>query len=240
MRTRSLLGLALLALIALVAMLLATLPASLVIQAFDPSDRLVRAEGSVWAGQARWQQPGQQPLLIEWRWTGGRTWRWQAADGQTELHGLWRPERTLVLPEVRGRLSMDRLDVAQWLRVSRPLGFLELELAQVELLSGAIPQARGELFWREAALAGAIDESLGVIRLTLMPGAEGLQVDVASLEPAPIMLRGRIDLDDDHYRVDLWMRADPARPELQAALADLGEPQPDGQVRLRLGGVSGW
>lgn len=221
-------------------MLVLTLPASLVISAFDGSDRLVRPQGSVWSGQARWLQPGQAPLLIEWRWTGGRVWRWQAADGQTDLQGLWRPGPTLMLPQLQGRLAVERVDLAQWLRVSRPLGFLELALEDVELAGGVPPRALGEVLWRDAGLAGAIQEPLGLIRLQLASAENALRIAVESLEPAPVMVRGHIDIDAEIYRVDLWLRSERARPELQQALIELGELQPDGQVRLSLRGASGF
>ena len=240
MRIRSLVGLALLAFLILLAMLVLTLPANVVIGAFDGSDRLTRAEGNIWSGQARWLQPGHPPLLIEWRWQGGRVWHWQATDAQTELEGLWRPGATMTLPELNGRLSVERVDLAQWLRVSRPTGFLELALVDVELVSDAAPRAQGEVLWRDAGLAGAIQESLGLIRLQLEGADEALRVAVESLEPASVMVRGRIEVDAESYELDLWLRADRGRPELQRALIDLGERQPDGQVRLQLRGASGF
>lgn len=220
-------------------MLVLTLPAALVINAFDESQYLSRAEGSIWSGQARWQQPGQQPLLVQWRWAGGRSWQWQASDQSTELRGQWRPGRSLMLPVVEGRLAVERVDLAQWLQVSRPLGHLELMLEHVELLDHAPPQATGEILWRDAGLTGAIQEPLGLIRLRLNPHEGVLRVAVESLEPAPVMVRGRIDLDADSYRVDLWLRGERGRPELQQALIYLGDLQPDGQVRLQLRGATG-
>lgn len=239
MRTPKILGLVLLAALVLSLMLVVTLPANMVINAFDTSQRLTRAEGSIWSGQARWQQPGQQPLRVQWRWAGGRGWHWQASDQSTELQGQWRLGRRLVLPVVEGRLAVDRVDLAEWLRVSRPLGYLELMLEQVELADGAPPQARGEILWREAGLAGAIQEPLGLIRLTLSSDQGVLRVGVESLEPAPVMVRGRIDLDADAYALDLWLRSERGRPELQQALMYIGELQPDGQVRVQLRGATG-
>ncbi len=236
---RSVPWLGLLAALLLTALLLITLPATLVLQAVDVSDRLVRPEGTLWSGQARWQQPGQPPLPIEWRWAGGRNWHWRASDGSTDLQGLWRPGRTLQLPTVQGQLAMDRLDLAHWLRVSRPLGVLELALEQVELAQGKAPQAKGEVVWREAGLAGAIQESLGQIRLQLHPAGMELRMEVQSLAPAAIRIHGHIVMDAQHYDLDLWLSSDPARPELQLALLDLGQAEPDGQVRWRLRGATG-
>lgn len=235
-----LLGLIALAVMALLLVLILTLPASLLLQVFDTPAPLQRAEGTLWSGQARWMQPGQQPLPVRWRWRGGLLWEWQASDGATVLEGLWRPAAGLHLPELRGQLAMERVDLGQWLRVSRPLGVLELALTEVHLAAAQLPRAQGTVHWREAALAGAIQESLGEIRLRPVGNGQALRIEVESLQPAPITVRGDIRVELDHYRLDLWLRAERARPELQMALRDLGEPQPDGQVRLQIRGVTGF
>ena len=213
-------GLVLLAFLALLLALILTLPASLMLQVFDAPEPLQRAEGTVWSGQARWMQPGQQPLPVQWRWRGGLLWEWQASDGATALEGLWRPSGELSLPELRGQLAVERLDLGQWLRVSRPVGMLELALSDVRLAEARPPRAQGEL--RPISLE------------------QGLRIEVESLQPAPIMVRGEIRVEGDHYQLDLWLRAERARPELQLALRDLGEPQPDGQVRLQMRGITGF
>lgn len=234
------LGLVLLAGLALMVALILSLPASLMLQVFNAPEPLQRAEGTVWSGQARWMQPGQQPLPVQWRWRGGLLWEWQASDGATALEGLWRPASDLSLPEVRGQLAMERVDLGQWLRVSRPLGVMELALTEVKLAESQVPRAAGELRWRQAALAGAIQESLGEIRLRPVGTEQGLRIEVESLQPAPIMVRGDIRVEGEQYHLDLWLRADRARPELQTALGDLGELQPDGQVRVQVRGATGF
>ncbi|MGY6554877.1 MAG: type II secretion system protein N [Wenzhouxiangella sp.] len=234
------LGLIALGVLALLLVLILTLPASLLLQIFDAPEPLQRGEGTVWSGQARWMQSGQQPLPVRWRWRGGLLWEWQASDGVTMLEGTWRPAGGLYLPEVRGQLAMERVDLGQWLRVSRPLGVLELALTEVQLAEAQLPRAQGAVHWREAALAGAIQESLGEIRLRPVGNGQALRIEVESLQPAPIMVRGELRVEIDHYQLDLWLRAERARPELQMALRDLGELQPDGQVRLQIRGMTGF
>ncbi len=219
---------------------LVTLPATLVLSRLDLPDGLGQARGSIWSGSARWQQPGWQPLALEWRWRGGRVWHWQARGGSTELQGLWRPGQQLLLPELRGRLELERLDLGHWLILARPVGELDLDLHSVRFGPGQAPRASGRVLWRQAGLVGAVQESLGEIELVAQEEAESLHLLVRSLQPAAILVRGRVGLAAGRYDADLWLRAAADRSELTTALAELGELQPDGQVRLRIGGATGF
>lgn len=225
---------------ALLVVIVLTLPAALVAARLDLPAQLGQIRGSLWSGQARWQQPGHRPMQLNWRWEGGARWRWTARADDTELAGTWRPGEVLVLPSLGGQLALARLDLSAWLVVARPTGFLELDLSGVELASGAVPQAHGQAVWRQAGLVGAVQESLGDIGLTLVPAEDHLAVQVRSLQPAAVQVRGHIHLYAERYQAELWLRAASDRPDLTPALAQLGEVQPDGQVRLRIGGRTGW
>lgn len=225
---------------ALLILAILTLPAALLSTRLDLPQQLGQVRGSLWSGQARWQQPGHRPLQLEWRWDGGAHWQWRAQSDDTELFGLWRPGTALTLPQLGGELALDRLDLSDWLVVARPVGILELDLKEVMLVSGAVPRAAGEAVWREAGLVGAVQESLGAIGLTLEPTEEALLIRVRSLQPAAVQVRGHIRLYAERYQAELWLRAAPDRPDLTPALAQLGEVQPDGQVRLDIGGRTGW
>ncbi|MFP4277858.1 MAG: type II secretion system protein N [Wenzhouxiangella sp.] len=222
--------------------IIATLPAALVVPRLDLPVAISQVRGSIWSGQADWQQPGWQPLTLRWRWAGGRDWRWQADDGQTALAGLWRPGPDTMLPHVQGRLELQRLDLVHWLQVARPVGVLELDLTDVVVRRGHGLQASGRVTWRRAGLTGAIQESLGDIEITVDANSavdQGVLLTVRSLTPAVVQVRGTIGLDSERYQTDLWLRAAAGRGDLTSALAALGELQPDGQVRLRIGGRTG-
>lgn len=220
-------------------LLVLTLPADLLVSRLDLPDGIGQVRGTVWSGSARWQQPGWHPLAVEWRWRGGRDWQWRAQGGATDLHGSLRPGRELSLPTVQGRLELERLDLVHWLALARPVGSLELNLDDVLFVEARAPQAQGRILWRDAGLIGAVQESLGEIEILVSEGENDLELRVRSLAPAPIQVRGRITLDAVRYEADLWLRAGPDRPGLTAALSDFGELQPDGQVRIRIGGATG-
>lgn len=226
-----------LAVLAIPIILALTLPVSLITPLLDLPPGLDRVRGTVWSGNARLQQPGQAPLNLTWRWQGGRYWQWQAADGQTDLRGRWRPSTVLVLEDIDGRLELDRVDLGHWLLATRPAGYLQLSMALAELPSAEVPRLVGTVVWEDARLEGSVHERLGRIGIDFEPDAQRLQARVSSLEPAPIRVRGSIEADADRYEVDLWLRASADRPDLAREIGILGERQPDGQVRLRLSGA---
>jgi hypothetical protein len=222
----------------------ATFPAAVVVPRLDLPPNLARIAGTVWSGSAHWQQAGWQPLDVRWRWQGGREWHWEASGGQTLLQGRWllASSRSSSLPAVSGQLELDRLDLAHWLAIARPVGVLEMNLSDVVLTGSGGLQAQGQIVWRAAELRGAIQETLGDIEILIDDeegNAEEINLTVRSLSPASIQVRGSIVLNAVRYDADLWLRAAPGRTDLTSSLAAIGELQPDGQVRLQLGGSTG-
>jgi hypothetical protein len=229
-----------LALVAIPVMILLTLPVSVILPYFEPPDELGQVRGTIWTGSARWSQPGHGPLDLNWRWRGGRRWRWHAADAGTDLAGTWRPGAVTMISDLSGRLDLARVDLQYWLHAVVPTGFLQLEIDTARLQSGQVPHLTGRAVWEEARLEGSIHERLGRIGIELEPGENRQQARIQSLEPAPIQVRGRIEADAEEYEVDLWLRASSDRPDLVSQIGMLGERQPDGQVRLRMRGALGW
>jgi hypothetical protein len=230
-------------LIALPLLVIATLPAGLVIPRFDPPAALGQYSGTIWSGQARWRQAGQVPMTLQWRWEGGQRWRWEAFDSVSRVQGQWRPGSDLRLSDVQGRLALERLDLGAWLPLSPPQGYLSLALDRVRLVNGRIPVVQGQALWEDAGLAGVVQESLGRIEVRFEPAEEGSLARVRSLTAAAVLVEGLIELGggavSDRYRVDLWLQADPSRPDLAAQLGTLGTRQADGRVRLQLEGRLG-
>ena len=223
-------------------LILVTLPAAVVLPRLDLPANLAQIGGTVWSGGAHWQQAGWQALDVRWRWQGGREWHWDVSGGETRLHGRWQLGKPSVLPEIGGQLELARLDLAHWLSIARPGGVLELDVSDVVFAGLGAMQARGRMIWREAELRGAIQESLGDIEILINEaevGVEGIHLAVESLTPAPIQVRGSIAMNADRYDADLWFRTAPGRSDLTASLAAIGDLQPDGQVRLKLGGSTG-
>lgn len=233
----------LVALLVLPVLVILTLPSGLIIPRFDPPAALGQYGGTVWSGHARWRQAGHVPMTLTWNWTWPWRWRWEAADSSSRIEGLWRPGQGVDLRQVRGRLAIDRLDLAAWLPLSPPQGTIRLDLSTVRIVPERAPQVQGVAIWEDARLAGVVQEDLGQIQLRFDPQEPG-QADrqiarVETLTAAAVLVQGSIEFAARTYDVDLWLQASPDRPGLAAQLGSLGERQPDGRVRIRLQGRLG-
>jgi hypothetical protein len=218
-----------------------TLPARMVVPRLEVGQDVRDVQGTLWGGQAVWQQPGTVPVDIQWDWSGGREWTWQARGVGVDLDGQWvlRGGAT-ELKDVTGRIDMNRLDVRTWLMNARPRGFVELDVPSAVLFEAQPPEIDGRLVWRDARIEGTVQESLGEITVRFDAGEDGQQARVESTEAGALSLRGTIEVGTERYNVDLWLRAAADRPDLLRQIAWLGEPQPDGQVRIQLSGALGW
>lgn len=230
-----------LGLLALPVIVLLTLPARVVAPHLEIGEDVRDVQGTIWSGQAIWQQPGLLPVDLHWRWDSGRRWSWQASGDGVELTGYWVAANAGTrLDEVSGSVAMERLDAQAWLANVRPRGRLEIALERAFIADHQPPEIDGSMIWRNARLEGAVHEPLGEITVRLMSGDAHQQARIESTEPGAVQIRGTIEFGVDDYRVDLWLRASPDRPELARQIAWLGEPQPDGQVRIKLSGMLGW
>ncbi|RFF28506.1 MULTISPECIES: type II secretion system protein N [unclassified Wenzhouxiangella] len=228
-------------LLAVPLVIVVTLPARVVVPRLDVGEEVRDVQGTLWRGEAVWQQPGFAPLDVNWRWDSGRDWSWQARGDGVELDGQWRLNTGATeLTAVTGTIDMNRFDARLWMVNARPRGHVELDVARALIAEGQPPEIDGRLVWRDARLEGAVQESLGEITVRLDSRQQGQRARVESTESGAIQVRGGIELGAERYDVDLWLRASADRPELLRQIAWLGEPQPDGQVRVQLSGALGW
>lgn len=230
-----------LVLLAVPVVVVITLPAGLVVPRLEVGEQVSDVQGTLWQGEAVWQQPGFAPLDVEWHWDGGRNWRWQAKGVGVDLAGNWRLSGGATeLRGVAGGIDMNRLDARLWLLNARTRGRAEIDIERAVIADGRPPRIEGDIVWRNARLEGTVHESLGEITVSLSHDSGEQIARVASTEAGAIQVNGDIELGAERYVVDLWLRASADRPELARQLAWLGELQPDGQVRVQLSGSLGW
>ncbi len=235
---RLILGLVLTGLVVLVlaALLAATVPARFVAGLADPEDQagLRQVQGTLWRGQAQIRPGTGSAVDLEWAWQLPAEWAVTARGDGMDIQGLARPgQGGLGLSDVRGVVPVARTDLGLWLPHVTPEGELHLDLPRVDFDGHTVSGLEGTIRWEDARLRGAVEESLGTVEVVFEPDETGILARVASLEPAPVSVRGSLRLEDGAYATDLWLRAEPGRPELSRQLARIGEIQPDGQVRLQ-------
>lgn len=230
----------LLLLLALSLLLVITLPVRVVGQWVDLPANIGQLQGTPWVGQARWSQPGQAPMMVEWRWRPGLRWNWQASDGVTQIEGTYRPGAIHRLERVQGQLALERLDLSAWLPGVLPSGRLVLSLDQVEWSEGHGPGLSGEAVWEDAMLSGLLEERLGRVAVVFSQGQDQQRAHIQSLDEAAIMVQGQLVFVDSTYQLDAELRPAPGRDDLARGLSHLAEPQVDGSFRLRLSGQTGW
>lgn len=232
--------LVLLALVAIPIIVLLTLPVAVLLPLANAPETLNQGRGTIWSGGARWQQPGHAPLLINWRWRGGRDWHWRAEDGQTRLSGQWRPGTGLRVSNLEGELALERVDIEAWLPGSRPRGHLAVALTSVELVRGRSPRIEGRLVWEQARLEGALHEDLGRIAVELSATDDRQHARIRSLEPAAIRVEGQIEAGVRDYELELWLIPAADREDLRRELARLGPIDEQGRAHIQLRGALGW
>lgn len=229
-----------LAVVAIPIIVMLTLPVAVLLPLANAPAALDQPRGTIWSGGARWQQPGQAPLLIDWRWRGGRNWRWRAEDSQTRLSGQWRPGRGLQVSDLQGELALERVDIEAWLPGSRPRGYLAVDLPSVVLVRGQSPRIDGRLVWENARLEGALHEDLGRIEVDFASTPERQRAQLRSLEAAPIHVEGQIEAGVRDYQLELWLTPAPGRQDLARELARLGQIDEQGRSHIQLRGALGW
>jgi hypothetical protein len=231
-----------------------TLPAALLVQRVELPVPVTQVQGTIWSGQARVQPPTQSPLQLSWRWHGGARWVWQLTDATTEtlsaaggeaargaataLSGHWHATARQQVSQVQGTVPLSRVDVLNALVVVRPTGYLEVDLEHVAVLRGQPPRVSGRMVWEQAGLRGVVRESLGRVEMQFSDD-EAQRAELRSMDPAAITVEGAIELTASTYGIDLWLSAD-QHPALRRQLAQWGEPQSDGRVRIALNGALLW
>src|SRR5699024_7196365 len=124
-----------------------TLPAHVIVSRVDVAEDLRNVQGTLWQGEAVWQQPGMAAIDLRWRWSGWNgwsDWSWQAQGQGVDLRGSWQPSMAATrLADISGRIDMRQLDAQTWLISARPRGELEVDVARAVIADGQPPQVDG-------------------------------------------------------------------------------------------------
>ncbi len=218
-----------------------TLPASPFLRANYGAVSIERVDGRVWAGEAVVDWPGQSPLPLSWRWSGGLEWAWWVRSEDINIEGRWRLTDRSALQGIRGRVNVQALDMAQWLVVTWPQGALEIDVERVAWSQPDGLWATGQVKWEEASLAGLVNESLGDVVADLSPSTQHAghtQVEIRSSASGAVAVQGDVLTNGDQYRATITLAPDPSRPDIARFFQSLGS-QRDGQVVIERAGQWG-
>lgn len=222
--------------------LAAFLPASLALAQVEkrvPGLRFEEVSGTLWRGSAGRIELRSQTLgRLQWQLSplsllGGAVAiraHWQ--DGEREARGrIWFRDRRLHLHEVDARMPAAVLQSALGVPELRPLGRVVLRLERMEIEQGRATAVEGEGWWRDAAVTGAAAATLGELHARLHPTPDGGVGGILQDLGGPLSLAGEFALTQTGYRSELRLAG--RTPEIEQALAWVGEPGPGGQRRLR-------
>lgn len=238
----------LLALLLVGGALLAFLPAEFAVRML--ADRLgpVRLEGvagTVWNGRAA-------SVLLDGQSLGALSWQlspWPllqgAVDADLRLDGprygidghVRRQGDRVVLEPMQLRFPAARLEPALDIPALSLQGDVTVEIERGELRGGYPASLAGTATWPDAAVSGAANASLGTLVAEFDSPPEGGRVTGSvSDRGGPLIVDGTFEAGLLGYALDVRMTPRAPDPRLREALGWLGEPQPDGSVRLEVVG----
>lgn len=138
--------------------------------------------------------------------------------------------------QVRLTLPAERLAPLLDIPALTPLGRVELELDEVQVVDGLPRRLNGEAIWRDAAVAGRAAARLGELRAEFASQPDGSVVGVVNDLGGPLELQGSFRLALSGYEAEAILGARDGHPEVAQALGWVGQGQPDGRVVLKLTG----
>lgn len=148
----------------------------------------------------------------------------RASDGSLRVTGA-----TIRLP---ASLAAPALDIP----MLQLLGQIDIDIAQLRVQGAWPTAAQGEIRWRNAAVAGAAQASLGDLQAQFASAADGSIAGTARDLGGPLQLDGTFKIDAGSYDVQARLAARDGNVQVLDALRFLGQPQGDGTTLLLIRG----
>lgn len=115
-------------------------------------------------------------------------------------------------------------------------GEVQVALAEAELKGGFPTAVRGSATWKDAAVAGSAEARFGDLTTDFASDGSGGIAGTLRDGGGPLQLEGSYSASLLGYRADAILRARDANPQVTEALQFIGQPQPDGSVKLEVRG----
>lgn len=116
------------------------------------------------------------------------------------------------------------------------LGQIDIDIAHLRVQGAWPTAAQGEILWRNAAVAGAAQASLGDLQAQFASAADGHIAGTAHDRGGPLQLDGAFTIGAEGYDVRAKLAARDGNPQVLDALRYIGQPQGDGTVLLLIRG----
>jgi general secretion pathway protein N len=206
---------------------------------------LGEVSGTVWRGQASpSRMAGEEIGTLSWSLS---PWALFAArvDADLRLEGdVWRGDgavsvrrdRSIRVRDLHLNFPAQRLQPALDIPALVLRGEVQVLIAEGELQGGFPTALKGSATWKDAAVAGSAEANFGeLVTEFASDGAGGLQGTVRD-QGGPLQAEGRYQISLAGYSADIALRARDGNPQVTEALQFIGQPQPDGSVRLEVRG----
>jgi len=170
------------------------------------------------------------PPFTTWRLVG------DGMDYQLSLLADFERDSLRRLRFVQGEIPAGWVDMSELVPLLFLDGRLGVNLDYLELKWGPRGLAVGSIQWNDAAFTGLFDEKLGNIIINIEWADGATRVYFHSEQVRNIMLEGEASLTAGRYDVLLIVHTTEKKRYVIEKLADLGEIQADGSLRIDLSG----
>ena len=235
-------------LLAVAAVVIATCPASVAwrfVAARAGALKLDGLSGTIWNGHAGSVVLfGDELGALDWRVAPLSLMRGVVA-AQLDVHGGDVTGKGAIERESDGSLRVSSAVIRLPARLAAPaldipmlqlLGQIEIDIAQLRLRDAWPMIAQGEIRWRDAAVAGAAQASLGDLQAQFRTAANGSIAGTAHDLGGPLQLDGTFTADAGGYSVRAKLAARDGNAQVLDALRFIGQPQGDGTTLLLIHG----
>lgn len=201
--------------------------------------------GTVWKGYAGEVRVRGQPIgrlgwsihalsLLQARVDGdialdGAGYRMQSAFSAEDM-------QTLHFRDATGEFPAERLNPALDIPGLVPVGRVQVSLAEATLVGGFPRSLRGDVLWRNAAVAGEAAANFGDLRAEFHTDAAGAVQGTVQDQGGPLALDGTFRIDFRGYEAEALLSARDGNPDVIKALKWIGEPLEDGSSLLKIEG----
>jgi hypothetical protein len=240
--------LCLIALLAVAAIAIATCPASFAWRFVADKAGALRLDGlsgTVWNGHAASASVFGNTLgALDWN-LAALPLLHRVATARLHLHGgeatgtgtvEHAADGTLHVTDARIEMPAGMAAPALDIPMLQLLGTLEIDIAQLRTQGAWPTAAQGEIRWRNAAVAGAAQASLGDLQAQFSTAPDGSIAGTAHDLGGPLQLDGTFTITAAGYDVRARLAARDGNAQVLDALRFIGQPQGDGTTLLLIHG----